>query len=95
MRVDDLMTKQVFSCRPEDSLEHAAQLMWDHDCGCLPVCAGASNGAGKTIGVITDRDICMNALFREDRCESCASAMRWPRKFGHAGRTHRWHRPRR
>jgi len=62
MRVQDLMTKQVQSCAPEDSLEHAAQLMWEHDCGCLPVCAG--NGANKTIGVITDRDICMNAYFQ-------------------------------
>ncbi len=63
MRVQDLMTKQVYCCRPEDSLEKAAQLMWDHDCGCIPVCAGG-NGASNTIGVVTDRDICMNALFR-------------------------------
>jgi len=63
MRVQDLMTEQVHSCRPEDSLEKAAQLMWDHDCGCIPVCTGG-NGASNTIGIVTDRDICMNALFR-------------------------------
>jgi len=64
MRVQDLMTKQVFSCRPEDSLETAAQLMWEHDCGCIPVCEGGDSGVNHTIGVVTDRDICMNALFR-------------------------------
>jgi CBS domain-containing protein len=64
MRVKEIMTTQVQTCRPEDSLEKAAQLMWDHDCGCLPVCSDAGNGAGWTVGVITDRDICMNALFQ-------------------------------
>jgi CBS domain-containing protein len=62
MRVDQLMAKEVYSCKPEDTLDHAAQLMWDHDCGCLPVCAG--NGVTRTVGVVTDRDICMCALFK-------------------------------
>lgn len=64
MRVKDIMTRQVQSCRPGDSLERAAQLMWDHDCGCVPVCSDAGNGEGWTVGVITDRDICMHALFQ-------------------------------
>ena len=64
MRVEDLMSKQVQCCAPEDSLEYAAQLMWDHDCGCLPVCSPSDNGKRRTIGVLTDRDICMNALFQ-------------------------------
>jgi CBS domain-containing protein len=62
MEVGEVMTRQVQSCAPEDSLEHAARLMWEYDCGCLPVCTG-SNGGTRTIGVITDRDICMCALF--------------------------------
>jgi len=62
MRVEQLMTKQVTTCKPDDTLEHAAQLMRDHDCGCLPVCAG--NGVDRVTGVITDRDICMSALFQ-------------------------------
>ena len=64
MRVQDLMTQQVQSCRPEDSLESAAQMMWDHDCGCIPVCTGGNNGARQMMGVITDRDICMHSLFQ-------------------------------
>jgi CBS-domain-containing membrane protein len=61
MRVEQLMTKQVKSCGPGDTLHYAAQLMWDNDCGCLPVCAG--DGVNRLVGVITDRDICMSALF--------------------------------
>jgi CBS domain-containing protein len=63
MRVEDLMSKEVQCVAPEDSLAYAAQLMWDHDCGCLPVCSPSDNGQKRTIGVLTDRDICMNALF--------------------------------
>lgn len=54
MRVKELVTQQIQSCRPDDSLALAAQLMWDHDCGCIPVCAG--DGTSRTIGMITDRD---------------------------------------
>jgi predicted transcriptional regulator len=64
MQVEDLMTKSVECCEPDDALERAAQLMWDHDCGCLPVCVTANGGRRKTIGVVTDRDICMCALFQ-------------------------------
>ncbi len=63
MRVKDLMTNQVQCCRPEESLQRAAQLMWDGDCGCLPVCSG--DGANRLVGVITDRDVCMSALFQD------------------------------
>lgn len=61
MRVEQIMARPVHSCRPEDSLARAAQLMWDHDCGCLPVME--SNGAERVVGIITDRDVCMCALF--------------------------------
>src|SRR4030081_3032292 len=62
MRVEQLMTKTVQSCRPGDSLEHAAQLMWSYDCGCLPVCT--ADGVSYVVGVVTDRGICMSALFQ-------------------------------
>lgn len=63
MNVQDVMTRQAQACRPEDTIERAAQLMWNHDCGCLPVCTG-EDGERRIIGMITDRDICMNALFQ-------------------------------
>lgn len=62
MQVDQLMTRQVQCCQPEDRLQRAAQLMWDHDCGCLPV--SGDNGTNKIMGMITDRDIAMCALFQ-------------------------------
>jgi len=61
MRVEQLMTREVQTCRPEDTLEQAAQLMWDFDCGSLPVCSG--DGRSKAVGMITDRDIAMCAMF--------------------------------
>lgn len=62
MKVKDLMVTSVTTCRPDDSLHHAAQLMWDNDLGCLPVCTG--EGAGHVAGMLTDRDICMSAFLQ-------------------------------
>jgi CBS domain-containing protein len=61
MPVEQVMTRPVHCCRPEDTLARAAQLMWDYDCGCLPVIG--SNGAERVVGMVTDRDVCMCALF--------------------------------
>ena len=36
-------------------------MMWDSDCGCLPVTAG--DGSQRLLGIITDRDICMAIRF--------------------------------
>lgn len=57
MKVDQLMRQQVRTCHAKDSLNTAAQIMWDHDCGSVPVV----DGEGHVIGMITDRDICMAA----------------------------------
>jgi CBS domain-containing protein len=53
--VRTLMSVNVRSCTSGDSLNRAAQLMWEGDCGCVPVV----DDAGKVLGLITDRDICM------------------------------------
>jgi CBS domain-containing protein len=57
MRIEQLMTKVTRSCRPDQSLSQAAQMMWDGDCGCLLVTA--ADGSERLLGIITDRDICM------------------------------------
>jgi CBS domain-containing protein len=62
MRIDKIMSHQVTTCGPHDTLEQAASLMWNSDCGCLPVVRG--DGSRHIEGVITDRDICMAALFQ-------------------------------
>lgn len=55
MKVQDIMTRDVQCCGPDTNLAVAAKMMWDSDCGVLPVL----NVEGKVLGVITDRDICM------------------------------------
>jgi CBS domain-containing protein len=59
MKVEQVMTENLQTCRPGDSLKTAAQGMWDRDVGVLPVCTDE----GRIVGVITDRDICMHACF--------------------------------
>ncbi len=53
MRVDTAMMRSAAYCTPETNLGTAAELMWNFDCGMLPV-VGADR---KVIGVITDRDM--------------------------------------
>ncbi len=59
MRVEQLMSKDVSSCDAEDSLNEAAAILWERDCGAVPVVARASQG--RVVAMITDRDICMAA----------------------------------
>jgi CBS domain-containing protein len=58
MHVDERMTKNLSTCRPEDTLAVAARQMWDSDCGCLPVV----DEHGHLRGMVTDRDVCMAAM---------------------------------
>src|SRR4051812_38042425 len=57
MRVGELMTRDVATCGPGDSLARAAKIMWDRDCGVVPVL----DPKGHVIAMLTDRDICMAA----------------------------------
>ena len=57
MKVADLMTREVRACTIHDSLNAAARIMWDHDCGCAPVV----DSHGRLAGILTDRDISMAA----------------------------------
>jgi predicted transcriptional regulator len=55
MKIKELMTKRVYSVNHNQNLSDAAQLMWEHDCGWLPVLGKD----GKLLATITDRDIAM------------------------------------
>jgi CBS domain-containing protein len=57
MKVEQIMTRPVVSCAPDDTLHRAAQLMWENDCGCLPVV----DASARVVGMVTDRDACMAA----------------------------------
>ncbi|HMJ08682.1 MAG TPA: CBS domain-containing protein [Pyrinomonadaceae bacterium] len=54
------MTKNPACCFDTTSLHDAAQMMADHDCGCIPVLDNDENK--RPIGTITDRDITIRAL---------------------------------
>lgn len=60
MKVEQLMKHPVRTCQAEDSLDVACQLLWEGDCGSLPVV----DSEGRAIAMITDRDICMAAHFQ-------------------------------
>jgi CBS domain-containing protein len=65
MRAQDLMSHPAVTCNVNDPLTIAAHLMWEHDCGALPVV----REDGKLAGMITDRDICMAAFTQGRRLD--------------------------
>ncbi|HVZ36160.1 MAG TPA: CBS domain-containing protein [Polyangiaceae bacterium] len=56
-RLGTLMSSPARSCSPRDSLAQVAQILWDHDCGAVPVV----DADGRPCGMVTDRDVCMGA----------------------------------
>ena len=78
MKVQQIMSSPVKSCRASDMLDCAAAILWDHDCGCVPVI----DESGKAVGMVTDRDICMAAYtqgkaLRDIRVASAMSRQVW------------------
>jgi CBS domain-containing protein len=57
MKVENVMTRAVRACAPTDNLHTAAEIMWQADCGCVPV----TDDDQRVVGILTDRDICMAA----------------------------------
>src|SRR5215831_11707216 len=60
LKIEALMTQNPKCCVPNDTLNRAAQIMWENDCGSLPVV----DERGRPIAMITDRDICFCAYTR-------------------------------
>jgi CBS domain-containing protein len=60
MKVKEVMTTDVKRCTPETNLAAAARIMWESDCGAVPV----TGERDDVIGIITDRDICIAAATR-------------------------------
>lgn len=60
MKVEQLMARDVKACGPDEALNRAAQIMWEQDCGCVPV-VNRDDGGARVVGMLTDRDICMAA----------------------------------
>lgn len=56
MNVEQLMSRPVATCSPNDTLAIAAQKMWDRELGAVVVVE-----EGVIVGMITDRDVAMGA----------------------------------
>lgn len=61
MRIEDLMTRNVMTVNLNDRASTAGRLMWEGDCGVVPVV----DDSGRAVGMITDRDICMSAVLQD------------------------------
>lgn len=65
MKVAEVMTRDPAYCRSNESLARAAQLMWERDCGCIPVV----DDEARVVGIVTDRDISMAAFHARRRLD--------------------------
>lgn len=66
MQVSKVMTREVKLASPEDTLQHAAQMMDDIDCGILPVAED-----DRLVGMLTDRDITVRAVAQGKAPDQC------------------------
>ncbi len=57
MNIRDLMTSDVKTVAPSDSVQQAAGFMLSADTGSIPVCED-----GKVVGMVTDRDIAVRGI---------------------------------
>ena len=57
MNVSDVMHRVVHTCSIDDTLDRVARVMWEHDCGSVPL----TDASGRLVAIVTDRDICMAA----------------------------------
>jgi CBS domain-containing protein len=56
--VRGVMTPDVVTCTTSDTLHRAAQIMWERDCGAVPLV----DASGRAAGILTDRDLAMGAF---------------------------------
>jgi CBS domain-containing protein len=63
VNIRKLMSRNVATCAQSDTLHTVAGLMWERDCGIVPVV----DEQKKVVGVVTDRDLCMAAWSKDRR----------------------------
>ncbi len=72
LRVEKVMTREPLTVHPESTLRDAAQLMYNHKIGGLPVV----DHSGHVVGIITESDIfrVLIAWFNEEMPDSAEAA---------------------
>lgn len=74
MQIREVMTPQVTTVRPDSTLVEIARIMRDEDIGSVPVTDNE-----RLLGIVTDRDIVVRALFRgNDGVERTAADVMTP-----------------
>ena len=66
MQVREVMSKDVLLTSPDDTIEKAATLMGQVNCGALPV--GEND---RLVGMVTDRDITLRAVAKGNSPDHC------------------------
>ncbi len=61
MYINEIMSIDVKTCMPDSNLQEVAGLMWNNDCGAIPVV----NEQNIPLGVVTDRDVAMAAMLNQ------------------------------
>lgn len=61
MKIRDIMTTDIQSAEPDDTLDEIAQMMRDQDTGAIPVVEDE-----ELIGIVTDRDIVVRCIAEGD-----------------------------
>ena len=65
MKVKDVMMQDVQVCMPEANLAAAAMIMWENDCGVVPVMRedcevlGGNHGSGYLHGSSYEAQVCL------------------------------------
>ena len=67
MNAREIMTGDPACCTPTDTARHAAELMAERDCGCVPVVSDLESH--RLVGVVTDRDLALRVLGRGESPE--------------------------
>jgi len=60
MKCVEIMTLNPKVCVPEDNISVPVEIMWDYDCGAVPVVKDLENR--ELAGIVTDRDIAMHVV---------------------------------
>lgn len=98
--VADIMTRNIHTCSARDMLDRPARLMWEYDCGAIPVL----DHRGQPVGMVTDCDVCMaaytqgkplNRISVGSACSAHAHCIRADTTIGEAHHLMKTHRVRR
>ena len=61
MHIREIMSQPAVTCPVDTTADVPAHLMWERDCGVIPLV----DHDGRLAGIVTDRDLCMAALTQD------------------------------